>query len=78
MRAVRCGRLLAGERLPSSRDLARELGVSRGMVVACYESCSRRVITWCGAGLGPGRDRLKGASAKESQAAFAATPPNAP
>jgi GntR family transcriptional regulator / MocR family aminotransferase len=37
MRAVRCGRLLAGERLPSSRDLAREPGVSRGMVVACYE-----------------------------------------
>jgi GntR family transcriptional regulator/MocR family aminotransferase len=35
--AVRGGRLRAGERLPSSRDLARELGVSRGMVVACYE-----------------------------------------
>ena len=35
--AVRGGRLRAGERLPSSRDLARELGVSRGMVVTCYE-----------------------------------------
>src|SRR5918999_1228920 len=35
--AVRGGRLRAGERLPSSRDLARELGVSRGMVVTCYD-----------------------------------------
>jgi GntR family transcriptional regulator/MocR family aminotransferase len=35
--AVRDGRLRAGERLPSSRNLAQELRVSRGMVVACYE-----------------------------------------
>ena len=35
--AVRGGRLRAGERLPSTRDLARELGVSRGMVVSCYD-----------------------------------------
>ncbi len=35
--AVRCGRLRPGERLPSSRRLAQELRVSRGMVVACYE-----------------------------------------
>ena len=35
--AVRDGRLRAGERLPSTRRLAEELGVSRGMVVACYE-----------------------------------------
>src|ERR1700678_214652 len=34
--AVRGGRLRAGERLPSSRELARELGVSRGMVQDCY------------------------------------------
>jgi GntR family transcriptional regulator / MocR family aminotransferase len=34
--AVRDGRLRAGERLPSSRELARELGVSRGMVQECY------------------------------------------
>jgi len=34
--AVRGGRLHAGERLPSSRELARELGVSRGMVQDCY------------------------------------------
>src|SRR6202167_4585842 len=34
--AIRGGRLGAGERLPSSRELARELGVSRGMVQDCY------------------------------------------
>jgi GntR family transcriptional regulator / MocR family aminotransferase len=34
--AVRDGRLRAGERLPSSRELARGLGVSRGMVQDCY------------------------------------------
>lgn len=34
--AIRGGRLRAGERLPSSRELARELGVSRGMVQECY------------------------------------------
>ncbi|MBC6457544.1 PLP-dependent aminotransferase family protein [Actinomadura sp. HBU206391] len=35
--AIRGGRLAAGSRLPSSRDLARDLGVSRGVVVAAYE-----------------------------------------
>ncbi|TDC54959.1 PLP-dependent aminotransferase family protein [Actinomadura sp. KC345] len=34
---VRSGRLTAGTRLPSSRDLARDLDVSRGVVVAAYE-----------------------------------------
>jgi GntR family transcriptional regulator / MocR family aminotransferase len=34
--AIRSGRLNAGERLPSSRELARELGVSRGLVQECY------------------------------------------
>jgi GntR family transcriptional regulator / MocR family aminotransferase len=33
--AIRDGRLHAGERLPSSRELARELGVSRGLVQEC-------------------------------------------
>src|SRR5512139_1103036 len=35
--AIRAGRLSAGTRLPSSRDLARDLAVSRGVVVAAYE-----------------------------------------
>jgi GntR family transcriptional regulator/MocR family aminotransferase len=34
--AIRSGRLTVGERLPSSRELAHELGVSRGLVQECY------------------------------------------
>jgi GntR family transcriptional regulator/MocR family aminotransferase len=34
--AIRSGRLQVGERLPSSRAMARELGVSRGLVQDCY------------------------------------------
>jgi len=34
--AIRSGRLGIGERLPSSRALARELGLSRGLVQDCY------------------------------------------
>src|SRR5947207_3161226 len=34
--AIRDGRLGVGERLPSSRELARELGISRGLVQECY------------------------------------------
>ena len=35
--AIRAGRLPAGTRLPSSRGLARELGISRGVVTSAYE-----------------------------------------
>jgi GntR family transcriptional regulator/MocR family aminotransferase len=35
--AIRDGRLLPGERLPSTRRLAEQLGVSRGTVVEVYE-----------------------------------------
>jgi GntR family transcriptional regulator / MocR family aminotransferase len=34
--AIRSGRLSGGERVPSSRELARGLGVSRGLVQDCY------------------------------------------
>ncbi|MFI7005296.1 PLP-dependent aminotransferase family protein [Streptomyces sp. NPDC050145] len=34
--AIRTGRLQVGERLPSSRELARLLGLSRGLVQECY------------------------------------------
>ena len=34
--AVRSGRLVAGERLPASRTLAADLGVSRGVVSDAY------------------------------------------
>ena len=50
--AVRAGRLTAGERLPSTRVLAADLGLSRGVVQECYEQLqaegylvSRRVRT---------------------------------
>ncbi|MGW5262410.1 MocR-like pyridoxine biosynthesis transcription factor PdxR [Microbispora sp. NPDC004025] len=35
--AVRSGRLAPGVRLPATRDLARDLGLSRGVVVEAYE-----------------------------------------
>ncbi|MGW4230824.1 MocR-like pyridoxine biosynthesis transcription factor PdxR [Streptomyces sp. NPDC004980] len=35
--AVRSGRLAAGTRLPASRELAADLGVSRGLVTEAYE-----------------------------------------
>jgi len=34
--AIRSGRLAAGERLPSSRTMAAELGLSRGLVLECF------------------------------------------
>jgi GntR family transcriptional regulator/MocR family aminotransferase len=34
--AIQGGRLQAGERLPPTRQLAAELGISRGLVVDCY------------------------------------------
>jgi GntR family transcriptional regulator/MocR family aminotransferase len=35
--AIRSGRLRSGERLPSTRQLAEQLAVSRGLVVSAYE-----------------------------------------
>src|SRR5690242_12328510 len=35
--AVRTGRLATGDRLPSSRMLAADLGLPRGVVQECYE-----------------------------------------
>nr|WP_234334801.1 PLP-dependent aminotransferase family protein [Streptomyces sp. NRRL S-118] len=54
--AVRSGRLAAGTRLPSSRELAADLGVSRGLVTDAYEQLtaegylrsSRGAGTWVG------------------------------
>ena len=42
--AIRGGRLRAGERLPSSRELAAALGVSRGMVQDCYGAAAGRGV----------------------------------
>lgn len=54
--AVRSGRLAVGTRLPSSRELAADLGVSRGLVTEAYEQLtaegylrsSRGAGTWVG------------------------------
>ncbi|MER6358697.1 PLP-dependent aminotransferase family protein [Streptomyces sp. NPDC001634] len=54
--AVRSGRLAAGTRLPSTRELAADLGVSRGLVTEAYEQLtaegylrsSRGAGTWVG------------------------------
>lgn len=54
--AIRAGRLAPGTRLPSSRDLARDLGVSRGLVTEAYEQLTaegylrsdRGAGTWVG------------------------------
>ncbi|MET8130437.1 PLP-dependent aminotransferase family protein [Streptomyces sp. NPDC005251] len=54
--AVRSGRLAAGTRLPSSRELAGDLGVSRGLVTEAYEQLTaegylrsdRGAGTWVG------------------------------
>ncbi|MEV8032479.1 PLP-dependent aminotransferase family protein [Streptomyces sp. NPDC086182] len=54
--AVRSGRLAPGTRLPSSRDLAGDLGVSRGLVTEAYEQLTaegylrsdRGAGTWVG------------------------------
>src|SRR5690348_4939356 len=36
-RAIRSGTLRSGERLPATRQLAEQLGISRGLVVSAYE-----------------------------------------
>lgn len=61
--AVRSGRLAAGTRLPSSRELAADLGVSRGLVTAAYEqltaegylASARGAGTWVGGAAGAAR-----------------------
>ncbi|WP_309057398.1 PLP-dependent aminotransferase family protein [Streptomyces sp.] len=64
--AVRSGRLAAGTRLPSSRELAADLGVSRGLVTEAYEQLTaegylrsdRGSGTWVG---GAARAAVRGA-----------------
>ncbi|GGZ55577.1 GntR family transcriptional regulator [Streptomyces inusitatus] len=59
--AVRSGRLAAGTRLPASRELAADLGVSRGLVTEAYEQLTaegylrseRGSGTWVGAAARP-------------------------
>ncbi|MEU0244413.1 PLP-dependent aminotransferase family protein [Streptomyces sp. NPDC006235] len=63
--AVRSGRLAPGTRLPSSRDLAADLGVSRGLVTEAYEQLTaegylrsgRGAGTWVGSAVRASRAR---------------------
>ncbi|MGX1566078.1 MocR-like pyridoxine biosynthesis transcription factor PdxR [Streptomyces sp. NPDC055506] len=65
--AVRSGRLAPGTRLPSSRDLAADLGVSRGLVTEAYEQLTaegylrsgRGAGTWVGAAARAARPRAR-------------------
>ncbi|WP_159051976.1 PLP-dependent aminotransferase family protein, partial [Streptomyces niveiscabiei] len=50
--AIRTGRLAAGTRLPSSRDLAADLGVSRGLVTEAYEQLTAEGYLRSGRGAG--------------------------
>lgn len=50
--AVRSGRLARGARLPSSRDLAADLGVSRGLVTEAYEQLTAEGYLRSGRGAG--------------------------
>ncbi|WP_128976183.1 PLP-dependent aminotransferase family protein [Streptomyces roseicoloratus] len=50
--AVRTGRLAAGTRLPSSRALAADLGVSRGLVTEAYEQLTAEGYLRSGRGSG--------------------------
>lgn len=68
------GRLAAGTRLPSSRELAADLGVSRGLVTEAYEQLTAESYLRSGQGAGtwvnegvraaerPVRDRAPGAA----------------
>ncbi|MFI6685062.1 PLP-dependent aminotransferase family protein [Streptomyces sp. NPDC050485] len=50
--SVRSGRLTAGTRLPSSRELAADLGVSRGLVTETYEQLTAEGYLRSGRGSG--------------------------
>ncbi|MFE4050396.1 PLP-dependent aminotransferase family protein [Streptomyces sp. YIM B13518] len=65
--AVRSGRLAPGTRLPSSRDLAADLGVSRGLITEAYEQLTaegylrsgRGSGTWVGAAVRAARPHAR-------------------
>ncbi|WP_030177712.1 PLP-dependent aminotransferase family protein [Streptomyces sp. NRRL S-813] len=65
--AVRSGRLAPGTRLPSSRDLAADLGVSRGLITEAYEQLvaegylrsGRGAGTWVGGAVRAAQPRAR-------------------
>jgi GntR family transcriptional regulator/MocR family aminotransferase len=76
--SIRSGRLRSGERLPSTRQLADQLGVSRGLVVSAYEQLLAEgyVVSTVGSGTRVA-DGLSGA-ADAGSAAAAEQPPAQP
>jgi GntR family transcriptional regulator / MocR family aminotransferase len=70
--AIRSRRLAAGERLPSSRRLARELGVSRGLVQECYSQLLAE--GFLSARSGSGTHVAAGAADEPPQSTAQATP----
>ena len=50
--AIRDGSLAAGSRLPSTRNLAREAGISRNTAMAAYEALARQSLIVSAVGSG--------------------------
>ena len=50
--SIRDGSLVAGTLLPSTRDLAREIGVSRNTVMVAYETLAGQALVICTVGSG--------------------------
>jgi GntR family transcriptional regulator / MocR family aminotransferase len=76
--AIRGGRLGAGERLPSSRELARALGVSRGMVQECYGQLLAEGYLTSRTGSATRVADISGQQAGDEPAAGPAVTPSAP
>ena len=76
--AIRSGRLRAGERLASTRQLAEQLGVSRGLVVSVYEQLLAEgyVVSVVGSGTRVA-DGVAGAAASATDAKPTAARPRA-
>jgi GntR family transcriptional regulator/MocR family aminotransferase len=70
--AIRDGRLQAGERLPSARRLAEQLGVSRGTVVEVYEQLFSEGYVESAVGSGTRVARLPGVRARVAEPAVRA------
>ncbi len=75
--AIRAGRLGAGERLPSSRALATELGLSRGLVQDCYGQLQAEGYVSADVGSATRVAARARVSAAPASAPFAATVPGA-
>ncbi|MFF3342537.1 PLP-dependent aminotransferase family protein [Streptomyces flavidovirens] len=65
--AVRSGRLPAGTRMPSSRELAADLGVSRGLVTEAYEQLAAEGYLRAGRGAGTWVGGAARAAAREAR-----------